>query len=206
VLLLGVGLLTLLAGAVGLGTIGFWYGSDMGWDGSGSTIVEPRAPILVAAGAAVASMLFGVVVLLVRRDGPSRRSTIAVLAFTGALMVVFVWVAVGAYPQVVQADLLAIRDDGALVWRADLPLSEVRGLRRETARTITIEGQMDRRGCDSQARSVTIDRATGKVLSVDALPTFYKDPSDIPPPPAPIEAERGGFEVVQGSAPFICSS
>jgi hypothetical protein len=199
-----VGLGASLAGLAALGTIGYWYAVDMGWTGSGSTIVESRAPIISAALVPAALTLFGLMTFLVRHDVPATSARGLALLAVNLLMGASVWLAVGAYPQVEQAEMAAIGADGTTRWRIELPVTEVFGLREETEHTITVEGRADRRGCAPQHRSVKFDRSTGEVLAVEVLPTVYDDPSRVPSPPTPLEQRRGGFDVRQGSAPFIC--
>lgn len=198
---LAVGLVAILAGLIGIGTIGYWYGSDMGWGGSGSTIVASRAPIVAAVLVPATAILVGLVTLLVRHDVrlPSSGGVALVAACLWAAGVVVL--AVNAYPQVEQAEVISRTSD---FWRTKLPVTELFGVRAETEDTITLEGRVDRRGCASEMRYVTLDRSTGEILETDTLPTFYASQSEVPPAPTPVDPVR--FEVQQGSAPFICRS
>ena len=193
-------MLAVVAGLVGLGAIAFWYAADMGWTGSGSTIHVSRTPIGAAACVPAAAVLMGVVTLLIRRDVSVTSPAGLVLVGADVLLALAVIVAVGAYPQVENARLTGHADGG---WQTELPVTHVFGLRSETAETMTIVGRADRRACDWEMRAVTLERSTGDILSVEALPTTFADPSDIPPAPTPLDP---GFELLQGEAPFICRS
>jgi hypothetical protein len=202
--LTAAGVTAVVAGLVGLVTIGAWYALDMGWTGSGSTIVDSRRPIVAAALVPVAAMVLGALTLAVRRDLPGRSARgMAVLA-GNVLMAASVLLAVGAYPQTVQAEFIGIGDDGTVIWRTELPVTTVWGLRAETDTTITLEGVAHRRECRWQHRSVTLDRATGTVLEVASLPHSYPTMSDVPPRPGPVPRGPGGFDVEQGSTHVIC--
>lgn len=198
---LAVGLVAILAGLIGIGTIGYWYGTDMGWGGSGSTIVATRAPIVAAALVPTTAILVGLVTLLVRHDvrlpSPGGVALFAACLWTAGVVVL----AVNAYPQVEQADVISRTSD---FWRTELPMTELFGVRTETEHTITLEGRVDRRGCAYELRSVTLDLSTGAILETDTLPTFYANQSEVPPAPTPVDPVQ--FEVRQGSAPFICRS
>jgi hypothetical protein len=193
-----------VAGLAGLGAIGVWYALDMGWTGSGSTIVDSRAPIVAAALVPATAVLLGVLTLAVRRDIPARSVRGAAFAIGNLAMAASVVLAVGAYPQVEQAELIGIGNDGTVIWRTQLPITTVHGVRAETDTVVTLEGTADRRACAWEPRSVTLDRATGAILEVIALPYSYPDASQVPPPPSPVRRGPGGYDVEQGSAPFIC--
>ena len=165
--------------------------------GSGSTIYGSRAPIGAAACVPAAAVLVGIVTLLLRHDVSIKSLAGMVLLGTNVLLALAVIVAVNAYPQVENAQLIAPIES----WRADLPVTHVFGLRSETVETITIEGRADRRGCDWELRAVALYRSTGEVLAVEILPTTFSDSSEIPPAPTPLEPE---FVLLQGSTPFSC--
>lgn len=195
--MLAVGAAAIVAGLIGLGTIGYWYATDVGWTGTGSRLISSREQAQAAALVPVAAVLVGVVAVLVRGHVP-RRSPGGVMVFvTSVFVTVGVALAVAAYPQVEQAELIAHRAGG---WSTGLPVTEVWGVRAESDTTITLEGRVDRRGCDWRSRSVTLELSTGRILAVEALPGF-SDISEIPPR-TPIDIGR--FEVRQGSAPFMC--
>jgi hypothetical protein len=194
----GVGVVAVSVGLIGLGTIGYWYLADMGWTGSGSTLVVSRWPIALAAFVAALCSLFGATAILLRRSlGGSSPAVFLLLASVAALPLAVV-VAIRAYPQVEPAVLIA---HGDAHWRTVLPVTEVFGVRSETDRTITLEGRADRRACTWQLRAVTIDLATGQLTDVTELPGFLPA-GQVPPPPTPIDP--GTFEIIQGTAPFIC--
>lgn len=199
IVLLVAGLVAILAGLMGLAAIGYWYAADMGWTGSGSTIVVSRLPILTSAIVAGAAVFIGLLVLLLRNHVAVTSPAGLVLVMGTLLFTAAVWVAVDSYPQVVGATLIAHGDER---WRTQLPITEVFGVLAEDGNTITITGRAARRACESQMRSVTLDLSTGRVLAVETLPTFYLDESEVPPLPTPVDFQR--FEVQQGSAPFIC--
>ncbi len=196
------GCVAVLAGLAGLVTIGYWYTADMGWTGSGSTIVQSRIPIGAAALVAVLAVVFGVVTVLVRHDVPLPSLGAVVLLATNALVAGAVLVAVDSYPQVEPAELIGIGPRGSVIWQTELPVTEVFGVRSEKRDTITLEGRADRRACDWKTRSVTLDRSTGAILDVHELPTEYASESDIPPEPTKLDRDR--YDLQQGSAPFIC--
>jgi hypothetical protein len=148
--------LAVLAELIGLGVIAYWYTADMGWTGSGSTIVDSRAPIAAAALVPAASLLFGVVTLLIRAFIPARSPRGAALVAANVIIGASVLLAVNAYPQVQPATLIGIGDDGTVSWRSELPVTTVRGLRDQTATIVTLEGTAHRRECDGEPRSVTI--------------------------------------------------
>ena len=106
-------------------------------------------------------------------------------------------VGVRAYPQVEQAEFVAHRNAG---WRTRLPVTEVFGVLSETDRTITLEGRADRRGCNWELRSVTVDRDTGRIVDVAQLSNVVPQGQE-PRRPGPVPL---GFEVFQGTTPFIC--
>lgn len=199
-----VGLISVLGGVTGLSVIGYWYTADTGWTGSGSTIVGSRAPIVAAALVGGASLLFGLVTVLIRDDVPPRSPRGAVLLLANVAMGASVWFGVRAYPQVQQATLIGLGDAGRVKWQVELPMTEVFGVRDKTTTTITIEGRADRRECRWQFRSVKLDRSTGDILDVETLPMTYGGRSQLPPQPAPLQPGPGGFDVEQGSAPFVC--
>lgn len=196
-----VGLVAVLAGAAGLATLTYWYGIDMGWTGSGSVLVVPRSPIAAGALMSAAAVLVGGTTVLVGPGVPVRSFRGAWLLATTVLVTGSVLVGLAAYPQVAPAQLVSHEEPG---WTTSLPVTEVFGVRESTAAVVTIEGRADRRECRWERRAVTIDRSTGAVLAAERLPTSYADASDIPPDPAPVDPAR--FEVVQGSAPFVCRS
>jgi hypothetical protein len=195
-----------VAGLVGLGTIGVWYALDMGWTGSGSTIVDSRAPIAAGALFSAAAVVLGVSTFAIRRELRGRPVRGAAFTVGNLVMAASVVAAVAAYPQVQQATLIGIGHDGTVIWRSQLPVTTVHGVRAETDTVVTLEGTADRRQCAWQPRLVTLDRATGAVLWITALATSYPDASQVPPPPRPLRRGPGGFDVEQGSAPFICRS
>jgi hypothetical protein len=194
-----VGLVAILAGVVGLATITYWYGLDMGWTGSGSVLVVPRSPIAAGALMSVAAVLVGGATALIGPGVPVRSLRGAWLLAATVLVAGSVPVALAAYPQVEPAELVA---HGEGRWKTTVPVTEIFGIRELTTATVTIEGRADRRVCRSEWRSVTIDRSTGAIVEVVRLPTSYADEAQIPPDPAPVDPDL--FEVVQGSAPFIC--
>ena len=199
-LVVAAGSLAIVAGQVGLGAIGYWYAADMGWTGSGSTIHVSRSPIVAAACVPAVAVLVGVVTLLLRRDISAASPAGMVLLGADVLLALAVIVAVEVYPQVENARLTGHAHGG---WQTELPVTHVFGLRSQTGEAMTIVGRADRRGCDWVMRAVTLDRSTGDILAVEALPTTFADPSGIPPAPTPLDP---GFELLQGEAPFICRS
>lgn len=195
------GVLTAAVGLVGFGVVAYWYATDMGWTGSGALLVDSREQARAAALMPVAAVLVGLVVLLVRRHVPLRSLAGVVVLLTSLFVTAGVVVAVAAYPQVRPAVVIA---HGAGGWSTELPVTEVWGIRDETAGTITIEGRADRRSCDWESRSVTLELSSGAILAVEALPMSYGSAADVPSSPEPVDPER--FEVRQGSSPFICRS
>jgi hypothetical protein len=199
--MLVVGALTAATGVVGIGVVAYWYGTDMGWTGSGALLVDSREQARAAGLMPVAAVLVGLVTLLVRRHVPLRSLAGVVVLVTSLLVAAGVAVAVAAYPQVQPAEVIA---HGAGGWSTELPVTEVWGVRAETDSTITLEGRADRRSCDWEPRSVTLELSTGSILAVEPLPMSYGGASDVPSAPEPVDPER--FEVRQGSSPFICRS
>jgi hypothetical protein len=197
---LSVGVVAVAVGSIGLGTIGYWYAADMGWTGSGSTIVSSRASITLAAFVAALCILAGTATILIRHDGVlTSLGGVLLLATVIALPIAVVF-GIRAYPKVEPAELIA---QGEANWRTRLPITEVFGVRSETDRTLTLEGRADRRACSWRWRSVTIDRASGHIVDVADLPVSYPS-GEVPPPLTPIDQDS--FEVTQGSAPFVCRS
>jgi hypothetical protein len=196
-----VGLVAVLAGMAGLATLTYWYGTDMGWTGSGSVLIVSRTPIVLAALVSVTAVLVGVGTMFMGPGLDWRSLKGVYLVGTTLLVVASVVVAVAAYPQVRHAELIAHGEDR---WRTTVPVTEVFGVRDLTAATVTIEGRADRRECRWELRSVTIDRTTGAILELERLPSAYADESEIPTEPDPVDPAL--FEVAQGSAPFICQS
>jgi hypothetical protein len=194
----GVGVIAVAVGVTALGTIGYWYATDMGWTGfSASTLVVSRTSIALGAFIAAVCVLAGVALILVRHQvAPSSFGGVMLLATVVALQVAAL-VGVEAYPQVEQAGLIA---HGEVNWRIRLPITEVFGVLSETDRTITLEGRADRRGCLWKWRSVAIELETGRILDTAELPTAFM-PGEVPPPLKPVPIS---FEVIQGTAPFIC--
>ena len=199
--MLSAGVVTGVVGFVGLGVVAYWYGTDMGWTGTGARLTDAREQARSAALVPVAAILFGLVTVLVRRHVPLRSPGGVMVLATNLFVIAGVVVSVMAYPQVRHAEVIAHSHGG---WSTDLPVTEVWGVRDETETTITFEGRADRRGCDPRMRSVTLDLSTGRILAVETLPGAYDSSADIPPDPAPIDVER--FEIRQGAAPFICQS
>lgn len=189
---------TVRKGLIGLGTVGVWYVADMGWTGSGSTIVSSRRSIALAAFVAALCVLAGAATILIRRDVVLASLGGVLLLATVIALPIAVILGIHAYPQVESAVIIA---HGGANWRTRLPVTEVFGVRTETDRTLTLEGRADRRACAWQLRSVTIDLASGDIVDVVELPTSYPSGA-VPPPLTPIDPNS--FEVTQGSAPFIC--
>jgi hypothetical protein len=199
--MLAIGVLTAVSGLVGSGVVAYWYGTDMGWTGSGSLLVDSREQARAAALMPVTAVLVGLVTVLVRRHVALRTLAGVAVLLTNLFITAGVAVAVAAYPQVRPAELIAHEGGG---WSTELPVTEVWGVRSETDDTITLEGRADRRSCDWELRSVTLALSNGEILAVEALPTAYAGPDEIPSEPTSVDLER--FEVRQGSAPFICRS
>jgi hypothetical protein len=199
--LLFVGTSAVVAGLVGLGIVAYWYGTDMGWTGTGSLLVEAQAQARATALVPALAVLVGLVAILTRRHVPGGSPGSALLLVTTAASIAGVVLAVGAYPHGRSAELYAHQGDG---WTITLPVTEVWGVSAESADSIIVVGRSDRRGCDWRSRAVTLDLASGRILEVEDLPRAYDRSSDIPPDPEPIDPAR--FEVRQGSVPFICSS
>jgi hypothetical protein len=198
--MVSAGVVAVAVGLMVLATIGYWYSTDMGWTGSGSTIVSTRTPITLAAVVAALCVLAGAATILVRRSVvPTSLGGVLLLATIIALPIAAV-LGIRTYPQVEPAVIIAHGDAN---WRTRLPVTEVFGVRSATDRTLTLEGRADQRGCSWRLRSVTIDLTSGHIVDVAELPTSY--PSDaLPPPLTPIDQHR--FEVTQGSSPVICRS
>jgi hypothetical protein len=197
----GVGVVAVAVGLIGLGVIGYWYAADMGWTGSGSTIVSSRMSIALAAFIAAICILAGIATILVRHHGVLTSLGGLLLLGTVIALPIAVVLGIRAYPQVEPAEIIA---HGEANWRTRLPVTEVFGVRSETDRTITLVGRADRRACAWRWRSVTIDRASGHIVDVADLPTSYPSRESLPPPLTPIDQDW--LEVAQGSAPFICSN
>lgn len=88
------GAVAVAAGLIGFATIGYWYAADMGWTGSGSTIVDPRTRIAVAAIVPAAAIAVGVATLRVRHHVPARSPGGITLAAVSLLIAASVVVAV----------------------------------------------------------------------------------------------------------------
>jgi hypothetical protein len=199
--LLVVGTSAVAAGLVGLGIVAYWYGTDMGWTGTGSLLVEGQAQARATALVPALAVLVGAVAILTRRHVPGRSPAGVLLLVTTAACVVGAVLAVSAYPHGRSAELYSHRVGG---WTTTLPITEVSGVSAESADRITLVGRADRRGCDWRTRAVTVDPASGRILEVEDLPRAFDSPSDIPPEPEPVDPAR--FEVRHGSVPFICRS
>lgn len=199
--LLVVGASAVATGLVGLGVVAFWYGTDMGWTGTGSLLVEAQAQAKAAALVPALAVLVGSVAILTRGHVPTRSAGGVLLLVTTLAAMAGTALGVSAYPHGRSAELYSHRAGG---WTTSLPVTEVFGASAETAERITVVGRIDRRGCDGRSRAVTLDLASGRVLAVEDLPRAYDRPSDIPPDPKPLDPAR--FEVHQGSVPFICRS
>jgi hypothetical protein len=196
-----VGLASIAAGLIGLATIAWWYGADMGWTGSGSVLVVSRAPVVLGVLMSITAVLLGISTLKFGRALAGWPAGAALLAGATLLAGASVVAALAAYPQVRHAELIS---HGEHDWKTTVPVTEVFGVREMTAATITIEGRADRRECRWELRAVTIDRSTGTVIDVERLPTAYADESQIPPDPEPVDPAV--LEIAQGAAPFICRS
>jgi hypothetical protein len=194
-----VGGAVMVVGVVGFATIGYWYATDMGWTGYGSILVVSKMPIVFDLAVAAVCAMAGASMILVRSDVAAGSLGGVMLLATVVALSIAVVVGVRAYPQVEQAQFVA---HGDASWRTRLPVTEVFGVLSETDDRITLEGRADRRGCNWVLRSVTIERATGRIVDVTELPTFLPAGED-PPRPGPVPL---GFELIQGATPFICSN
>ena len=195
-LLFVAGLAAVVTGGTVLSRLAWWYGSDMGWDGSGSSLRSVAGPLRLI-GAAVAVVVLGIVAMVVARNQASgpRRALAAIVAVAAAVIPL----ALLAYPRIEPAVLTS-----AAGWHVRLPLTQLLGVRSQSGDQLVVEGKLDRRRCGFELRAVTLDVATGDVTAVRTLPSTYADISVVPPPPGPLDAER--FSVDHGSSPFICSS
>lgn len=195
-LLIVAGLAAVLTGGTVLSGLAWWYGSDMGWDGSGSSLRSVAGPLTLI-GAAAAVVVLGVTAMvLARRQASGPRVAFAATAGIAAALIPL---ALLAYPHIEPAVLTS-----AAGWHARLPVTEVYGARSQSGDQLVIEGKLARRHCGFELRAVTLDVATGDVTHVRTLPSTYADISLVPPPPGPLDAAR--FTVRQGSSPFVCSS
>ena len=194
-LLIVTGLAAALTGGTVLSALAWWYGSDMGWDGSGSSLRSAPGPLGLIGAAAAVVILGAIAMVVARRQGSVPRMAFAAIVGIGAALIPL---ALLAYPRIEPAVLTSAG------WHVRLPLTEVLGVRSQSGDQLVIEGKLDRRHCGFELRAVTLDVVTGDVTGVRALPSTYADISLVPPPPGPLDAER--FSVHQGSSPFICSS
>lgn len=194
-----IGLGALAVGAVVLARLVWWFGEDMGWDGSGSSLRDPWVAGILCA-AAVGAVVLATTTLVVGRrrpPGSGGRWLVTLTAVVGAL----VPLTLAVYPNNSPAVLSSV---SAAEWKVTLPLTEVLGYRSQSDTQIVLEGRADERHCAFSLRAVTLDLGDGTIRAVDDLPTTYPDASQVPAPPAPLDPAR--FRVDQGSSPVVCSS
>ena len=195
-LLIVTGLAAVLMGGAALSGLAWWYGSDMGWDGSGSSLRSVAGPLPLIGAATAVIVLGGIAIFVARRQAAGPRVAFAAIVGIAAALIPLTLL---AYPRIEPAVLTSVGG-----WHARLPMTEVFGARSQSGDQLVIEGKLARRHCGFELRAVTLDVDTGEVTDVRTLPSTYADISLVPPPPGPLDAAR--FTVRQGSSPFMCSS
>ena len=190
-----VGAAGIVAGVFVLARLLPGYAQDAGWVSNGSSLKQHWLALAAMAPAAAAAYLG---LRLVRRATPTRTAT-ALVVITAAVAPL----AMGFYPRSTTATVVALDPSGAELWRASTPAEGLHGVRSSTDGVLVVEGVVTKRDCNYDLVSITIDRVTGKVISVDKLPMFYPTPEAVPPRPAPPSPSEFRFE--QGESAVFCS-